>query len=152
MKHAAKAHHTPLPEAEPDFTALSRRLAKRAAEKMREAEPKADLTAFSLGAEAEHVEALRRYITAKEAIMTRFRDQLADFPVEIAALRDRLARETDPAAQTVLAHNLKAYREMQNTLSDRVARFEATWPDRKSDMQAAITGHEARRAAADGTI
>ena len=133
-----------VPTTDPDLVSLSKRLTQRAAAEMAKAEPRVDYRQLSLDAEADHIAALRRYIISKEAVVARFREQLDRFPSDIATLRDRLAAEQDAGARRIISKNLEAYTAMQDTLQHRVEVFDATWPDRKAEMETAIAAHEAR--------
>lgn len=138
----------PPSQVDPDLVGLSKRMTQRAAASLVTRAPSTELGQLSLEAEAAHVEALRRYITSKEAIVARFRDQLARFPQDIATLRDRMRKDTDTKSKLIISKNLEAYVAMEQTLKQRVADFDASWPERKAEIQAAIEDHEARRDAA----
>ena len=138
------------PDAHPELVSLSKRLTQRAAAAMARTDPRVDYGHLSLEAEADHIAALRRYIISKETVVDRFREQLERFPNDIATLRDRLAIERDAGTREIIARNLEAYTAMQDTLQHRVEVFDATWPDRKAEMLAAIVAHETRRAGSGG--
>ena len=91
----------PVAQADPDLVSLSKRMTKRAAASMRDDAPTAaDLGKLSLDVEADHIQALRRYIASKEAVVSRFREQLSRFRLtsqrcEIACRRNK-TREPRP--------------------------------------------------------
>lgn len=143
----------PSPDANPDtdLVSLSKRMTQRAAASLAQSPPKPAPDKMSPEAEAAHINALRRYIVSKEAVVSRFREQLDRFPGDIATLRERMAEENDTHVKLMISKNLEAYNAMKETLEQRIADFDATWPERKAEMQAAIESHDARVAGTGGT-
>lgn len=129
---------------DPDLNSLSKRMTQHAAARLMDLPNEPGQTGMSPAAEAEHIGALRRYITSKEAVVARFRNQLDRFPADIATLRDRMATETDSHSKLIISKNLEAYNAMKETLEERIKSFDASWPARKAEMQAAIDAYDAR--------